>query len=196
MLAGVWAMSFELPRRPVSLRFTGEVKSLGKERPKSPPPLPGRSVPASPAPPPPVDVYIQEAPTPYVGSRPSERAERVAASAIPVEDGAVTPVATRPRLASFDDDVQTLAFDRDDVGLGPPKSRGPGPNLPVPGFRSADQVARNEPTVVVRAQPERTASLTFVGWLCVAFIAATLSYHFAPEARSGIEEAVRVLAGR
>jgi hypothetical protein len=208
-------MSFELPRAPVSLRFTGALKALGQERPKVPPPSPGRRVP--PPLPKSSDVYVQDVqPTPYVGSRPSERAERAALPVVvppplSAADQAAKRLASldpkvstvRGQLASFDDDVQTLALDRDELGLGlggiklDQPAKPPAPNLPVPGFRSVEQVEqRSNPTVVRPRRPAASSSLSVTGWLCIAVIAAVVSYSFAPEVASGLEEAVRALSGR
>ena len=142
-------MSIDLPHNQRALHFTGSVKALaperpanalGQERPKGPLPSPGRSIGAPLAPPPRStrthDIYLSEAqPTPYVGSRPSERAE-----------AAKKLTTMRGQLASMDDDLLTDALDRNeiDAALFPIAKRenagAPAPNLPVPGFRSAAEV--------------------------------------------------------
>jgi hypothetical protein len=178
-------MAFDLPRSPRSLRFTGEVRALAKEeaapgalgraRPNAPPPSAERSVPMPPA---------SQVTTP---------------SRLPTVRGPVD---------SFDDEeLDTLCLDRDamDIALLPdarhaknlPLDVKAGPNLPVPGFRSKQEVARHnhEPTVIVRAQ-KGGGSLPLGVWLLTAMIAAVMSFHFAPQAREGLQEAVRALDSR
>lgn len=211
-------MSFELPRSPRSLRFTGAVRALGAspeseasdepatelpEPPKSalgqrrprPAPASMRPPPPSTRPPPPSirpkrDVYAAEAqPTPYVGARPSTRAER---ANLPTMNGA-PPSLRAPSPSLSDDDSPTQALERDAVGF-PPKTPAPprtSPNLPVPGFRTAAEVSpAAAPTVVIAPrQPAGAGPLPLPVWLLVALVAGIVSYHYAPAAFTSLERA-------
>lgn len=201
MLDGSWRlppslMSIQLPRSAKELHFTGSVKALapsrpanalGQERPKgangnplvAPPPKPVRSG----------DVYVVDAqPTPYVGARPSERAE----AAMPIK-----LATTRGRLASMDEDLLTDAIDRDqiDAALFPIARRAnaaePAPNLPVPHFRSAAEAKAHhaEPAVIVKAP--RGGSLPLGVWLMAALAAGIVSYQLAPQAAASVSQLVR-----
>ena len=111
-----------------------------------------------------------------------------------------------PVASLGDDDHVTLCLDRDamDIALLPDARHGKnlpldmkaGPNLPVPHFRSKAEVAQQhqEPTVVVR-QP-RGGGLPLGVWLFAAMIAGIVSFHFAPQARESVQEALRALASR
>lgn len=184
-------MSFELPRAAISLRFTGEVKALGQQRPKGPPPTSSRSVPALEPPPPKApkvdvpSVIINEG----RASSPSSPAPK-----LPTLRGSMA----RAPLASFDDDAQTLALDRGDMPFRvPPKPKPQVASLPVPGFRSAQQARMPGATVKIIQRPnDASTGLSLMGWLCVAFIAAVVSYYFAPTAANGLGQALRVLADR
>ena len=183
-------MSIDLPRPDRSLHFTGSVKALaperpanalGQERPKGPPPSPTRAL----VPPPPRsvkngDVYVVDASrTPYVGSRPSERAEKVAAKAnLPT---------MRAPLASMDEDLVTAAIDKDEIeaALFPIAKRAnassPPPNLPVPGFRSAKEAEHVQAVPSVIVKPVKGGSLPVGVWLGIALIAAVVSFNLAPQ---------------
>ena len=173
-------MAFDLPRNPRSLRFTGSVRALSKEEAAAPPKTANGLGQARPKAPPP----------------------------------SVAPLTTPSRLTTMrgelpsigDDDLDTLCLDRDALDIAvlpdarlaknlPPLAKD-GPNLPVPGFRSKDEVARHrqEPTIVVRAP--RGGSLPLGVWLFAAMIAGIVSFHFAPKAREGFAEAVRALDSR
>ncbi|HSO32191.1 MAG TPA: hypothetical protein VLT33_06745 [Labilithrix sp.] len=170
-------MAFDLPRSPRSLRFTGSVRALSKEeaapahglgqaRPKKGPPPPAARLTT------PTRLTTLRGPLPSVG----------------------------------DEDVDTLCLDRDalDIAVLPdarlaknlPPTAKDGPHLPVPGFRSKDEVAkhRQDPTVVVRAH--KGGSLPLGVWLFAAMIAGIVSFHFAPQAREGLQEAMRALDSR
>lgn len=200
-------MSIQLPRSLKELHFTGSVKALapvrpanalGQERPKGPPPPPPiRATSSRPtgvvAPPPkPVrstDVYaVDMQPTPYVGARPSERAE----AAKPMK-----LATTRGQLASMDEDLLTDAIDRDqiDAALFPIAKRAnasqPAPNLPVPHFRSAAEAKAHhaEPTIV--AAQSRGGSLPLGVWLMAALAAGIVAYQLAPQAAASVSQIVR-----
>jgi hypothetical protein len=189
-------MSTDLPRHLKELHFTGSVKALGpsrpenalgKERPKgangkplvAPPPKPVRAS----------DVYVVDPqPTPYVGARPSERAEAARPFKL---------ATTRGRLASMDEDLLTDAIDREqiDAALFPVARRAnasePAPNLPVPHFRSAAEAKAHhaEPVVIVKAP--RGGSLPLGVWLVAALAAGIVSYQLAPQAAASVSQIVR-----
>ncbi len=199
-------MSIQLPRSLKELHFTGSVKALapqrppnalGQERPKGPPPaLPmgtastrasGVTVPPPPKPVRSVDLYVVDAqPTPYVGARPSERAE----AAKPIK---MTTV--RGQLASMDEDLLTDALDRDaiDAALFPVARRAnasqPAPNLPVPHFRSAAEAKAHhaEPTIIVKP---KGGALPLGMWLMAALAAGIVSYQLAPQAAATVTQIV------
>ncbi|MBS2015761.1 MAG: hypothetical protein JST00_22935 [Deltaproteobacteria bacterium] len=222
-------MSFNLPRRPVSLRFTGELKALdppdpkeanalGQTRPKAPPT--NRSVPRSPAPPPlpqrKADVYaVEMQPTPYVGSRPSERAE--AATLLPAALAAKSPE-IRVQLSSMSDH-ETEALDRGELGLpsvlrsppepsvsvelAPPPPSSPPPPKPNPWahHRSADAPPPPPEKAAIatpRAQASRAAGgpLSLSAWIAIAIMAGIVSYTFAPAAFTSIERATGLVETR
>jgi hypothetical protein len=179
--AATLLMSIQLPRSLKELHFTGSVKALGQERPKSPPPPPKpvRSV----------DVYaVEMQPTPYVGARPSERAE--AANPIKL-------ATSRGQLASMDEDILTEALDRDEIdkALFPVARREnasqPAPNLPVPHFRSAAEakVHHAEPTIIITKA--KGGSLPLGVWLMAALAAGIVSYQLAPQAAASVSQIVR-----
>lgn len=228
-------MSFDLPRRPVSLRFTGEMKALepkpkesgnglGQTRPKAPPP--SRAVPKS-IPPPPKsvappplpqrkpDAYVADMqPTPYVGGRPSERAELVAAM-LPAAIAAKSPE-IRVQLSSIsDDDRETEALDRGELGLPSVMRGGAGTNAPVNAAANLEIIPpaqKPNPWAHQRAPdsapppPEKAAvappkpveltaggPLSWPAWIAIAIMAAIASYTFAPAAFSSIERATGLL---
>ncbi len=180
-------MSIQLPRSLKELHFTGSVKALGQVRPKSPPPLP---------PPLPVrsaDLYAGDMqPTPYVGARPSERAE----AAKPIK-----LATSRGQLASIDEerdeDLRTEALDRDEIDkvLFPVARREnasqPAPNLPVPHFRSAAEAKAHhaEPTIIITKA--RGGGLPLGVWLMAALAAGIVSYQLAPQAAASVTQIVR-----
>lgn len=227
-------MSFDLPRKAVSLRFTGEVKALepepknplGQTRPKAPPT--NRSVPRTQpptVPPPPAtarneiappavpvrkpDLYtVEMQPTPFVGSRPSERAEAVAAL-LPAAIAAKSPE-IRVQLTSIsDDDHITEALDRGELGLpsvmrkgaeeAPPSAPAPKIN-PWSHVRSADQAPPPPERTAILAQKEKSASkggpLSMTAWVLVAIMAGIVSYTFAPAAFSSLEKATGLVETR
>jgi hypothetical protein len=209
-------MSFDLPRSPKGLRFTGSVRALaiGRER-------PARRQETAPAAPPsyrpqpqrqpyaqqterqprrtPRDVYAAEViPTPYVAaSHPAERAPTLA----PARPATLRPA--RARMPSFDDEAQTMALDRDALALGlaqpsaplePPRH-----GLPVPNFRPAVAGAVDSPgpqMVFTPAPPAKASGpgLSLAVWVVAAVIAGMFSYRAAPEALDGIEHAAHALA--
>jgi len=175
-------MAFDLPRSLRSLRFTGSVRALSKEEAAAPPKT--------------------AAPRTANGlgqARPNAPAARLTTP---------TQLTTmrRPLPSIGDEDLDTLCLDRDalDIAVFPdarlaknlPPTAKDGPHLPVPGFRSKDEVARHrqEPTIVVRVP--RGGSLPLGVWLFAAMIAGIVSFHFAPQAREGLEHAVRALDAR
>jgi hypothetical protein len=185
-------MSIQLPRNLKELHFTGSVKALAPVRPSS---ALGQERPKSPLPPPPkpvrsADVYaVDVQPTPYVGARPSERAE----AAKPIK-----LATTRGQLASMDEDLLTEALDRDeiDAALFPVARRAnaslPAPNLPVPHFRSAAEAKAHhaEPAIIVRKQPQG-GNLPLGMWLMAALAAGIVAYQLAPQAAASVSELVR-----
>ncbi len=189
-------MAFDLPRSPRSIRFTGSVRAisndeaeeapapfaLGRARPNAGPPIAQRSLPLA-APPrsmrgaPPVPVNRVTTPTRLTTMRGS--------------------------LVSIDEDVITQCLDRDALeiaqlpdarrGKSPPSDLRTGaPNLPVPHFRSREEVAQHhhEPTIVVRPSA-KSGTLPLGVWLFAAMIAGVVSFHFAPQARESFQEALR-----
>lgn len=221
-------MSFDLPRRPVSLRFTGEVKALappeprernalGQTRPKAAPSSRSVPRPATPVGPPPLpqrraDVYaVEMQPTPYVGSRPSERAEAAIAAHLPAALAAKSPE-IRVQLSSIsDDDHVTEALDRGELGLpsvmrngqrapAAPPSAPPSELSPAP---KPNPWAHQRPADAAPAAPEKAAilppsalavasrggPLSLPAWIAIAIMAGIVSYTFAPAAFSSIERA-------
>ncbi len=189
-------MSFELPRPARGLRFTGEVRAaaLGHARPKSnarPKPS-GRPKPRSGP-----DVYQQEpAPTPYIGARPSLRAEIAAA----VRD---TPM--RRPFDSLDDLAETRAMVREDLDLPPSMPRAAKPPrhaaLGVPNFRRT--AAPPEPAIVhlppAAKKTTRSAGSPFMAlmiWGVLALIGAMASYRYAPEILDDVKSAMKALDAR
>jgi len=175
-------MSIQLPRSLKELHFTGSVKALGQERPKAPPPPPPKPVRST-------DVYVADMqPTPYVGARPSERAE----AAKPIK-----LATSRGQLASMDEDILTEALDRDEIdkALFPVARREnasqPAPNLPVPHFRSAAEAKAHhaEPTMII-TKP-KGGSLPLGVWLMAALAAGIVSYQVAPQAAASVSQIVR-----
>lgn len=190
-------MSFSLPRNPRGLRFTGKVKALadadsppasalGKPRPRngaipSPPPsirpsaleTPPRSVPPGP-PPSRKDVYKADVvPTPYLAPK------------------IITPVPKKVahEEVSYEDDVKTMAMDRDGLDVLPggafkqtrPQEAAPRSPAPIPNFRPAIV----QPQIVVpkkKEQRKKARGAPLALWLLASAIAAILSYRLAPEA--------------
>ena len=176
-------MAFDLPRSPRSLRFTGSVRALSKEEAAAPP---------------------KTAPPKTANGLGQARPKTPPAARLTTPTRLTT---MRGPLPSIDDeDLDTLCLDRDalDIAVLPdarlaknlPPTAKDGPHLPVPGFRSKAEVAKHcqEPTVVVRAP--RGGSLPLGVWLFAAMIAGIVSFHFAPQAREGLEHAVRALDAR
>ncbi len=103
----------------------------------------------------------------------------------------------------MDDDILTEALDREEINaaLFPIARRAdadkPSPNLPVPHFRSAEEARAHHatPRVIVAAK-HKSGSLPLGVWLMAALVAGILSFHFAPEARDGVESAMRALEAR
>jgi hypothetical protein len=176
-------MAFDLPRRPPTLRFPkGDreppddddapretLGALGRARPKAPPPSAARSVP-----------FLPQPATP----------ERVAI--------------VRMEMASVvDENIDTLFLDREELDrtlMPGGKVKSPaahrGPNLPVPHFRSKEELAqyRRAPRIVVRQPNGR--NLTLGAWLVAAVAAGIVSFYLAPQARASVEEAVRSSSSR
>lgn len=193
-------MAFDLPRSPRSLRFTGSVRALSKEegevpgagalgraRPNAGPPVAQRSLPL----------------------QPPTRGARRGAPPVPIAN-VTTPTrltTMRGQVASLDEDCITECLDRDALdiaqlpdarqGKAPPSDLRTGaPNLPIPGFRSKEEVAQHnhEPSVIAR--PTKGGTLPLGVWLFAAMIAGIVSFHFAPQARESFQEAVRALDSR
>jgi hypothetical protein len=161
-------MSIDLPRSRRALHFTGSVKALGtnvlgQERPKVPPPLP------------------------------PERSMRYAA---PLQTNLPT---VRGQLASMDEDLVTAAISKEelDAALFPiakrPNGAAPAPNLPVPCFRSAEEVLRAQATPPVIIAPPKGGSLPLGVWIAIAVIAGIVSFNFAPQARESVAQAMHAL---
>ena len=111
------------------------------------------------------------------------------------------------QIASIDEECITQCLDRDALdiaqlpdarqGKSPPSDLRTGaPNLPIPGFRSKEEVAQHnhEPSIFVR-QP-RGGALPLGVWLFAAMIAGIVSFHVAPQARESFQEAIRALDTR
>jgi hypothetical protein len=132
---------------------------------------------------------VEMQPTPYVGARPSERAE----AAKPLK-----LATSRGRLASMDEDILTEALDRDEIdkALFPVARREnaskPAPNLPVPHFRSAAEAKAQhvEPTIVI-TKARAGGSLPLGVWLMAAVAAGIVSYQVAPQAAASVSQIVR-----
>lgn len=176
-------MAFDLPRRPSTLRFPkGDheppdeddapcepLGALGRARPKAPPPTSARSVP-----------FIPQPSTP----------ERVAI--------------VRMVMASVvDENIDTLFLDREELdrtlmpgGLLKPPSSLRGPYLPVPHFRSKQDLARHGRAPVFVATPPNGRNLTLGAWLVAAVAAGIVSFYLAPQARASVQEAVRSSSSR
>lgn len=164
-------MSFELPRANRSLRFTGEVKPAPLGRPRAEKPRSGP------------DVYQHDvAPTPYIGARPSLRAE----------------LAARPLRSPFDsldENAVTRAMVRDDLVDTPKTPKPPkNPGLAVPNFRR--HASPPEPAVLRLPRLEKKRALmspgmTILVWAFVAIIGGAASYRFAPQMVENLRAAVR-----
>lgn len=168
-------MSIDLPRNSKELHFTGSVKALapersahalGQGRPKRPPPS--------------ADLYQRDGQrTPYVGARPSERAD-----------------------ARNDEDLLTQAIDRDEIkaALFPIARREnasqPAPNLPVPHFRSAAEARAHhaEPAIIVKTP--KGGNLPLGVWLMAALLGGIVSYQLAPQAVATVAQAVHARDAR
>jgi hypothetical protein len=181
-------MSIDLPRNSKGLHFTGSVKALAPERPAN---ALGQQRPNAPPPPPP--------------TRAIPKAGAGAASAAPVPVVISTPTrltTMRGQVASMDEDIVTEALDRDalDAALFPVAKREsaakPSPNLPVPHFRSVEEAKAHHATPVIIATKPAGGSLPLGVWLMAALVLGILSFNFAPDARSSLEEAVRALDSR
>lgn len=182
LVSGDHRMAFDLPRRPPTLRFpkgdrdapdedddAAPFGALGRARPKAPPPTAARSVP-----------FLPQPATP-------QRVENV-----------------RIEMASVvDENIDTLFLDREELdrtlmpggqAKSPPASRGA--NLPVPHFRSKEELAhyRRAPTMIVREPNGR--NLTLGAWLVAAVAAGIVSFYLAPQARASVEQAVRSSSAR
>ncbi len=179
-------MSFELPRPSRDLRFTGEVRAAGLGRargPKQPPPFSAPSAHVGrPSAEPRVDPYRADpAPTPWIGARPSVRAE----------------LAARPRYDTIDDAAETHALDRDALGL--PKAplvKAPKhAELGVPNFRRA--AAPPEPQLVwippaskKKARAPRAPGVSLLVWAFLAIVGGSVSYRYAPGVADAVMSAV------
>jgi hypothetical protein len=107
----------------------------------------------------------------------------------------------------MDEDVLTLALDRDALAVallpdarrehpaGPRPTPNAGPTLPVPHFRSKEDVVQQAQATVVVARAPKGAGLPLGVWLFAAMIAGIVSFHFAPRARESVEQALRTLDG-
>lgn len=185
---GTFRMAIDLPRNPRALHFTGSVKALAPERPAN---ALGQQRPNAPPPPPPSRAVPSSRPPAAMISTPTRL---------------TTMRGPRDPIASMDEDILTEALDRDEINaaLFPiarrPDSDKPSPNLPVPGFRSVEEAkAQLMAPRIVMAAPRADAkggSLPLGVWLMAALVAGILSFHFAPEARDGLESAVRALDSR
>jgi len=181
-------MSFELPRPSRDLRFTGEVRAadLGKARASKQPPA--------------LDPYRADpAPTPWIGARPSVRAE--VASAAPSARASRETSGRRPRWDSIDDAAETHALDRDVLGLPKtplvpkaPKHAG----LGVPNFRRA--AAPPEPQLVwipaaAKKKPSasRAPGMSLLVWAFLAIVGGSVSYRYAPGVADVVMSAVHTI---
>ena len=170
-------MSIDLPRSHRGLHFTGSVRALGperpanalgQERPKGPPPSPGRSVGA---PPPPA--------RPVRSAGPVTRAPLVS-----IDDDLVTQAIDKDQIDAALFPVAKRA-----------SSDAPAPNLPVPHFRTAAEAQQHhaQPTVIVQ-RPK--GGLPLGAWLAIAVIAAVVSFNLAPQAAETVTQAVHALDAR
>jgi len=170
-------MPIDLPRNPRALHFTGSVKALGPDGPERPANALGQQRPNAPPPPP---AAVLSTPTRLTTMR-----------------------GPRDPMGSMDEDILTEALDRAEINaaLFPiarrPDSDKPSPNLPVPGFRSVEEArAQLAPPRIVVAAPAKGGAVPLGVWLMAALVAGILSFHFAPDARDGLESAVRALETR
>jgi|GEM_PF-1600470 len=222
-------MSFDLPRSRRSLRFTGSVKALaapdtkspqgalGRERPKArpagrPAARGGAGAVTTPAPQTRTargDVYAVEVePTPYVASRPSERAHRAERVTPEAPRSHASPARTtlpRAAMPSLADEAPTQTLDRDALGIPglQPRSAPPPTTvdktrvLPVPHFRSAEEALRaREPTVIVARADAGGGPFPLTFWLAVALLFGVVTYHYAPHAMTSLERAVGLLEAK
>jgi hypothetical protein len=126
--------------------------------------------------------------------------------------GVDTP--TRMKLPSLDDDDddddrETLCMDRDalDVALLPDARLAKphafaaentlGPQLPVPGFRSRDDVFRQEQAALYAPKQARVSGPFTLGvWLIASLLLAIVSFFAAPVARDTVHAALHTSASR
>ena len=121
-------------------------------------------------------------------------------------NGVDTPTKTRtvrgalPSLSGDDDDGdrETLCMDREslDAALLPKQQHAaleaaPGPQLAVPGFRSRDDVFRQEQAALFAPKQAPTSRPFPLGvWLIASLALAIVSFFAAPVARDTIREAL------
>lgn len=159
--SGHLPMSFDLPRGPRTLSFTGAVRSLatagsvrsplGRARPKAPAPTAERSVPV----PSPVPEAVDEIP-----------------------DDVVTLAFDRDAV-----DRAVLPDARIATDQPPPSS------LPIPHFRSTLDHARNNATPgMIRRRPNELR-LPIGVWLVAALLAGFVSFYAAPQVRATLSHA-------
>ena len=177
-------MSFDLPRNAKGLRFTGNVKSLAET--DAPPSVLGKPRPRAAKPPP---------PPPSSAPPRSHHAPRIVTPA---------PVIARKvdaREVSYDDEVATMAMDRDGLDVMPgggfrgvhaqvaPQTQRP--PAPIPNFRPAPHMMappQRMPPPRVEKKKKKPSGATLALWVLASVVAAVLSYKLAPEAldRAGI----------
>ena len=101
-----------------------------------------------------------------------------------------------------DENIDTLFLDREELdrtlmpgGLRKPPSS-LRPYLPVPHFRSKEDLARYGRAPVFVATPSNGRNLTLGAWLVAAVAAGIVSFYLAPQARASVQEAVRSSSSR
>jgi hypothetical protein len=156
-------MSFELPRKPPRLHFTGSVRAAR-----------------------------DEAPPPRAAGRPLRAGAPPGVASVPPP---------RPRAPSFDDDLPTLAFDRDALPFAPVASvRRQHPDRaaahkPIPNFRPAPAapLLAGGGTRFTPTARTRTSAMPLVVWVALAVAVGAISYRVTPDA---VEQVAAMLDGR
>jgi hypothetical protein len=145
--------AFVLPRNERNLRFTGEVKALGKAR-----------------------THVAPPPKPRRGAAPINQA------LIPTLPAPPPPNAIRDAMPSFDDELPTLAFNADEVllPLQRPPTPDKVPSAP-PVFQRQPQPDTSRRPRPQPQTEKRASGFPLLIWLALAILAGTASYRYSPD---------------